>query len=599
MRLRRRSSTILQSAHPTRQAAPARGATSLGLSFLAFAALVLGAGGLAHAQVPSLGQENRPGSVRPTLPDLAPPTTDQPIIPLPPVTLPSAPSGAPFGQRVLVREIRVIGNTVLPESAFKPVVEPYLNKELASSDLQVIRDQLTLLYVQRGYVNSGAIIPDQDVVGGVVSFQIVEGRLSEVDLVGVKYFEKGYLVDRLTGGDDKPLHVPTLEERMQLLLQDPLVRRMNVELGPGLRPGEARLRVQVEEGRQVNLDTLIANDRSPNVGTTHGAFRVTARNLTGHADPFYIELNRTYGQYDVAADYNIPLNADDTRLHLRGSYYNSSVIDPEFEVLDIGSTSTNAEVGFSHPLYQTPRTQLRVGGYFVNRWSSTTLLDEPFSFSEGVKNGETKLTILRFTQELVDRTAERVIAARSTFSFGVDALGATNLEGSKVNGKFSSWLGQFQYFRRFNNWIDLVYRTDVQLAADPLFSIEQFAVGGINTVRGYRENQVVRDSAVVASIEPRFTVYRQPLPLIGDEETDGAVQIAPFIDYGRAWFSRGDSIPTAILASVGIGVRWQPFGNMQTELYYGHAIREEPKFDPTNKTLQDHGIHFRITTRLY
>lgn len=551
----------------------------------------------AHAQAPPLGAEIRPGSVRPTLPEFRAPTTEEPIVPLPPVTAPTAPSGVPAGQRVFVREIRIVGATVLRESDFRPVLAPYLNRELTSNDLQSIRDQLTLLYVQRGYISSGAVIPDQDVVGGVVTFQIVEGRLGQVDIVGTKYFEQGYLVDRVAGDTDRPLHVPSLEERMQILLQDPLVKRLNVELGPGLRPGEARLRVAVEEGKQVNLDTLIANDRSPNIGTNHGAFRVTARNFTGHADPLYLELNRTLGQYEASMDYSFPFTSDDTRGHVRASYYDSSVIDPDFEALDISSTAKNVEVGLSHPIIYTPRTQLRLGGFFVNRWSNTFLLDEPFSFAPGVINGETKLTILRFTQEFVDRTTERVIAARSTFSFGLDALGATNAAG-KPDAKYAAWLGQFQYFRRFNERIELLYRTDVQLASDPLFSIEQYAVGGINTVRGFRENLVVTDNAFVASIEPRFTVYRFPLPLIGDPETDGAIQLAPFFDYGRAFSSDGTVADSFNLASAGIGLRWQPFGQMQAELYWGHKVLD-PQIEVSNKTLQDHGIHFRVTTRLY
>lgn len=552
------------------------------------------AGGRAQAQ--TLGTENRPGSVRPTLPEPTPPPSGEPLITLPPITIPREPA-APAGPRVLIREIRVIGNTVLPEADIAAVVKPFLSRELGSNDLQQIRERLTLLYIQKGYISSGAIIPNQDVVGGVVTFQMVEGRLNQIDIVGLKYTEPGYIADRLQPDRDKPLHVPSLEERMQLMLQDPLVRRLNVELGPGLRPGESRLRVAVEEGNQVRLDTIIANDRSPNIGTNHGGFQVTATNLTGHGDPLSLQLNRTLGQYDAQIDYSYPLTGDDTRIHGRASYYNSSVIDPVFKPLDIESTAKNVEVGLSHPLIRTPTTQLRLGGTFVNRWSDTFLLDEPFSFSAGVDNGEVKLTILRFTQDFVHRTTESVIAARSTFSFGIDALGATNLDG-KPDAKFAVWLGQFQYLRRLFEPLEILLRVDAQLASDPLFSIEQFAVGGINTVRGYRENLIVRDSAVVASIEPRYTVYRFPLPLIGDEEKDGAIQIAPFFDYGRAWSATGSEPPANNLASIGLGLRWQPFGNMQTELYWGHAIFD-PGIETTNKTLQDHGIHFRITTRLY
>jgi hemolysin activation/secretion protein len=48
--------------------------------------------------------------------------------------------------------------------------------------------------------------------------------------------------------------------------------------------------------------------------------------------------------------------------------------------------------------------------------------------------------------------------------------------------------------RRFDTRGDqYVLRNDLQLAKDPLLPLEQFTVGGASTVRGYRENQLVKD----------------------------------------------------------------------------------------------------------
>ena len=67
-----------------------------------------------------------------------------------------------------------------------------------------------------------------------------------------------------------------------------------------------------------------------------------------------------------------------------------------------------------------------------------------------------------------------------------------------------------------------------QISADPLLSIERFAIGGRDTVRGYRENQLVRDSGVVASAELRIPLWRDSLrrPLL---------ELVPFMDYGTGW----------------------------------------------------------------
>jgi hemolysin activation/secretion protein len=39
------------------------------------------------------------------------------------------------------------------------VVDPHIGKPVTTAELEEIRRQFTLLYINRGYINSGAIIP--------------------------------------------------------------------------------------------------------------------------------------------------------------------------------------------------------------------------------------------------------------------------------------------------------------------------------------------------------------------------------------------------------------------------------------------------------
>ena len=115
----------------------------------------------------------------PTLPQELKPAPPKPGTLLPPVPL--TPKGEPIpGLRVLVREIRVTGSTVFSPDDFAKVTAPYVNREITSEDLEALRVALTLLYVNNGYVNSGAILPDQTVTDGVVNYQIIEGSLTGI-----------------------------------------------------------------------------------------------------------------------------------------------------------------------------------------------------------------------------------------------------------------------------------------------------------------------------------------------------------------------------------------------------------------------------------
>ena len=111
------------------------------------------------------------------------PLTEPPSSILPEVpTTPQKPADNRLGNiRIFVHDIHVTGSTVFSDAELAEVTAPYRNREVTSDDLERLRLALTLLYVNRGYLTSGAIIPDQDVRMGLVVIQMVEGKLARID----------------------------------------------------------------------------------------------------------------------------------------------------------------------------------------------------------------------------------------------------------------------------------------------------------------------------------------------------------------------------------------------------------------------------------
>jgi len=195
--------------------------------------------------------------------------------------------------------------------------------------------------------------------------------------------------------------------------------------------------------------------------------------------------------------------------------------------------------------------------------------------------------VLRFLFDWVKRDERQVFAARSQVSWGIDALGAT-VHGSKIepDAEFVSWLLQLQWARRFS-FLDLetVFRTDLQLANSPLLAMEQIAVGGFSTVRGYRQNQVVVDQAVVTSAEVRIPIWRRP-------DLGGTISLAPFVDYAHVWDQEDRLLNRSRnLASVGIGLRWDMPRFVSARVYWGQDLVDAI----TTGDIQDHGLQFLVT----
>lgn len=123
----------------------------------------------------------------PPQPAIAPPEAPPPPSPLPLATAP----------RFLLRGVKLEANTVLDQASIDGVVDPFIGNRVTPADLEEIRRQLTLLYVNRGFINSGVVIPDQKVDKGFVVFRAVEGRVSEVEVSGTEEFDPGYFHARL------------------------------------------------------------------------------------------------------------------------------------------------------------------------------------------------------------------------------------------------------------------------------------------------------------------------------------------------------------------------------------------------------------------
>ncbi len=188
----------------------------------------------------------RPGGTRQVLPEFAP--SDRPDLVLPPLA-PQQPGGQGMlssGLTIAVREIHLEGNTVFTDADLAYLVSPYEGRTISAEDLQSLRQQITVHYINAGFINSGAVIPDQDVQNGIVILRVIEGRVSNIEIIGNNGLTSHFVRSRLSLGVGPPLNMEDLEQRLQILIQSPFLEQVNAELGPGIRPGAGTLRVQVK-----------------------------------------------------------------------------------------------------------------------------------------------------------------------------------------------------------------------------------------------------------------------------------------------------------------------------------------------------------------
>ncbi len=516
-----------------------------------------------HAQQPGRVID-RPSARALTTPAAQPDPEAAPEFVLPPVP-PGDVDATTDGASLDIVRIVVNGSSVLSPSEIVSAVQPYQQRAVTLAEIEELRQALTRLYVDKGYINSGALIRSDAYADGILTIDIVEGRLDDVRVRGGEGLREGYIARRLWPDPRQVFNSHLLEDRYRLLLNDPLIARMDGEIQPGAQSGHAVLAVDVQRARPYQLTLFGNNYRPPSIGSEAFGLSGVVHNSTGLGDALDFTYLTSGGTSRFAGGWSVPVSDVGTDVFFRFDEGTSAVVEEPIAALGIESEVHILEGGISHAVLNTLDRRLVLGLLCGIRANETFADSERIPFIGRDDGDRNQVTVLRFFQDYFWRGEQQIMALRSTFSFGLDILGATpETRNSLPDGEFFSWLGQGQIAQRLtSNDTQVVLRGNVQISDDPLLPLERMAVGGAMTVRGYRENYLVRDNGYNATVELRYLLPGH-LPM--------RLTAVPFCDIGGAWNWVPDRDESKrMLVSVGLGLE-ADYRQLHAELYYGHAF---------------------------
>ena len=494
-------------------------------------------------------------------------------------------NGAPS---VVLKTIEVTPTSLLTPEEIKRVTSVYIGVPVTLEDVEGLRDALTEMIVAKGYINSGAVLPDQDISSGKLSITIVEGRLSRVEVTGTKYLNQAYLVQRLKIDPNRPLSAAELQTAYQLLLQDRNISHLNARLVPGDKPGEAVFDIDTTEQPRYGWSTFLASDRSPAVGDTRGGLSGHFASLVLPGDDVSGEIGRTSGMTDEALSYSAPLTSQNLMLNLQVQGANAKILAHPFNALDAISDSLYESVGLSYPLIVEPGRSLILASEIDHIRVRTALLGEDFSFSPGAVDGITEYT--------TSRTTLTYSYVSNLSSYVVSLTGSKGLLGNRLATGVDRYFGYLDlsgsYIRRVNDENHrLVLKGAIRASHEALYATEMFVIGGGDTVRGYRQNALLGTSGYWASAE-----YQVPMVSVIHLKAQVPSYIAPstlmigaFIDAGHvdAYASPAAGGPRE-LAAVGLHARWTPTARFDVDMYFAAHLRKSEY----SGSYQDQGFGF-------
>lgn len=518
------------------------------------------------------------------------PTVAQTPEPTPTPTPTPAPTPEPPPQ-IFIRQIEVTGSTILGTDQINEIVEPLEGRNVTLEELRQAADRITQIYLDRGFINSRAVVVDQVIVEGVAQIRVIEGRLERIDVEGTRRLSPEYVRSRIRLGAGVPLNSAALEDQLRLLRADPLFQNVEASLRAGGDIDRSILIVRVTEAKPYNSNFFIDNYSPPSIGSERIGTNFRHRNLFGLGDELFLFYSRTLtgGANVLDFSYRVPVNAREGAISFRVAPSWNRITDPDFRELEIRGKQQLYEIGFRQPLIRSPRTEFALSTAFTHQRGQTFLFNnEPFGFGIGPdEDGNSITSVFRFGQEYVRRDVSGAWALRSQFSLGTGLLDATINADPIPDSRFVAWLGQVQRVQRLSDDHLLIFQTDLQLTPNSLLPSQQFVIGGGQSVRGYRQNVRSGDNGFRVSVEDRITIQR-------DASGASTMQLIPFIDGGGVW-NKADNpneLPRqTFLASAGLGLQWEPFPRFVVRVDYAVPF---VNLSDRGENAQDRGLFFSI-----
>jgi hemolysin activation/secretion protein len=519
------------------------------------------------------------------------PQTTPPLEPIPkaPSAQPPAPAAPANSGAVTIRRVETTGSTILSPEQITAITRPAEGRTLNREEIfSTVVIPLIKLYYDQGYLTSRAEI--QNIEDGVVSIRFIEGSVARVEIEGTKRLDPEYVRSRINLAISKPLSTPRLEDQLRLLRADPQFANVEATLRRSEDASQSVLLVRVAEAKPIAIAIGFDNYSSASSGAERGLASVLYRNPLGIGDEVSFGYSVSTGASNVYDfNYRAPLNPMDGSLGLRVLISDSKITDPRFVAAGIRGTSELYEVSYRQPLIRTLREEFALSLGLTYQSGQTFIFDtQPSPFGVGPDaNGVSKVSVLKFTQDYTNRDENGAWSMRSQFNFGLNMLGATFNVRPAPDGRFVNWSSQFSRLQSIGSGNFLIFQGDLQLSLDPLLPSQQFILGGIGSVRGFRQGIRQGDNGFRLSTEGRF-------PIAVNEAGLPTLQLAPFIEGGGVWNVNGNLNPLpekTFLVTTGLGVIWGPLPGLNLRVDYGVPIIYLPD---RGTNLQDNGFNFSI-----
>lgn len=465
--------------------------------------------------------------------------------------------------KFVLSDVKIDGSEVLTKEEISGITSLYIGQEVTLQNLYDIVNNINDLYQQKGYLTCRAYLPPQTIKNGVVEIKIIEGKTGNVHIAGNETTREDYIAGRIGLERGSINNINDLNDDL-LLFNATNDVQLRITMHAGEEPGTTDYVIAAYEPQKNYINVYVDNAGSESSGEWREGLFWSDRSLTGRRDMLTMSGMRSDGTKSFSAMYSVPVGRSGTKLGLSYSTNSVHITDGELEDLDIKGHSNAYGVSLIQPLVVTE-----------NMRTEATL-------DYGYQNSQTDFLGMHW----VDDTVKSYTAGFSMTNYGASSFiyqkhnfrvgHSENIANEEDN--FTKYFFNGFWQKAYKAGQMLSARLDAQWSGDDyLISAEQFYIGGMYSVRGYKESYLGGDSGYSASIE-----YSVPL------DKARTTSAYCFFDYGAVY---GDSaFDDHVLAGAGIGIKSTIDRKIYTNLTLGVPLMRDINGEEVSKTR----IHFMV-----
>lgn len=443
-----------------------------------------------------------------------------------------------------IKEINFSQNNLISKAQEREFTQHYVNKCLSVEQITDLAQEVTNYLVEQGYSTSRAEIPQQNLATQILNIDIIAGYLEDI------IFNENDFLDRLQRfsvfgffktGD--LLNIKPIEGALDQInrLQSSNAR---IKILPGSKKNYSIVLVETFSTKPLHVNLTYDNNGNDRTGSRRETVAVSYDNLLQLND--VISIQRSANDLDPKREKSGGTNSFSTSISIPFQTYNFSANYSNSSYFFFGNVSqfkshgetSTISTSLDKVISKSKFTKISSGLAFNHRNNRNFIGD----VKTAISSRKASFLTANYSQSFFLKNASLLLKPSYSKSIGAldskqDRAGMASREAHAEFNIFKLYANYNRNFEYFSKKFSYNLSFDLQQSNKKLYGIDQFSVGGIYSVRGFKNGSISGDSGY--NIRNEITISLNQI-FQSEKFLLHRFNLTPFYDYGYVRSKGGD-----------------------------------------------------------